>query len=58
MSAITGAAINQAQTQMSVATTVMKKSFESEQEFATALRETAEKSPTAKGTGEKVDISA
>jgi len=58
MSSTASATINRAQTQLSVASTVMKKSFEAEQEFATAIKETAEKSPTAKGVGERVDVSA
>lgn len=58
MNSNTGATINRAQTQMSLATTVMKKSFEAEKDFASAIKETVAKSPTARGVGEKVDIVA
>lgn len=58
MSSIAGAELNQAQTQVSISTTVLKKSFESDQEFASALKETAEKAPPADGTGKTVDVTA
>ncbi len=58
MSSVSGAALNQAQTQVSITTTVLKKSFEADQEFASELKEAAEKSPPADGTGENVDITA
>ena len=47
--------INQAQTQLSISSVVLKKTFEADQAFATAIQEAAEKAPPP-GTGLKVNL--
>jgi hypothetical protein len=52
-----GATLNRAQTQLSVSSVVLKKSFEAEQKFAEAIDEAANKAPPPPGTGKIVDKS-
>lgn len=56
MSVNASATINQAQTQLSLTSVVLKKTFEADQAFATAIQETTEKAPPP-GTGTKVNLS-
>jgi putative motility protein YjfB-like len=54
MSSIAGAALGQAQTQVSLSTAVLKKTIEAEQQFVAEISEAAQKAPPP-GLGDKVD---
>jgi len=55
MSVSASATINQAQTQLSISSVVLKKTFEADRAFATAIQEATEKVPPP-GTGLKVNL--
>jgi|TARA_R110002072_G_scaffold183851_3_gene340094 hypothetical protein len=57
MNSITGATLNKAQTQLSVSSVVLKKTFEADQKFADAIDEAANLPPPPPGTGKIVDKS-
>lgn len=54
MSSIAGAALGQAQAQVTLSTAVLKKAYEAEEEFVAAITEASQKAPPP-GTGTKVD---
>lgn len=55
MSSIAGATLDKAQTQLSVSSVVLKKSFEADQKFAEAIDEAANRPAPPPGTGKVVD---
>jgi len=58
MSSIAGATLNKAQTQLSISSVVLKKTFEADQKFADAIDEAANRpSAPPPGTGKIVDKS-
>ncbi|MBL4864414.1 MAG: hypothetical protein JKY63_05945 [Rhodobiaceae bacterium] len=55
MNVSAGTIINQAQTQLSISSVVLKKTFEADRDFATAIQEASENTPPP-GTGLKVNL--
>jgi|GEM_PF-2961591 len=54
MSSIASASVSQAQTQMSLSTTMLKKAYQAEEEVVATIQEAAQKAPPP-GMGTKVD---